>query len=217
MKTCKKCGGIEYTKSGHCKECQKIKARVWYENNKEKTKARSIQWKKENPEKVKIGAKVYRDSTTDQMKILQSAWRKANPEKVKVISLRFYNSHKEECKSRSRNWYSENPVKAKQVRDAYRSTDGYRAISVNNSIKRKTRLKGKISKSIIANLMTLQQGKCPCCGKKLGNDFHIDHILPLALGGENADDNIQLLRSQCNLQKHAKHPIAFMQSRGFLL
>jgi 5-methylcytosine-specific restriction endonuclease McrA len=45
----------------------------------------------------------------------------------------------------------------------------------------------------------------------------MDHIIPLALGGTNTDDNIQLLRAKCNKQKGAKHPIDFMQQRGFLL
>jgi 5-methylcytosine-specific restriction endonuclease McrA len=45
----------------------------------------------------------------------------------------------------------------------------------------------------------------------------MDHIIPLALGGANTDDNIQLLRATCNLQKHTKHPIDFMQQRGYLL
>jgi len=51
----------------------------------------------------------------------------------------------------------------------------------------------------------------------LGDDFHMDHIMPIALGGSNTDDNMQLLRKECNLQKQAKHPIDFMQSRGLLL
>lgn len=35
--------------------------------------------------------------------------------------------------------------------------------------------------------------------------------------GSNTDDNIQLLCKTCNLSKGAKHPIDFMQSKGFLL
>lgn len=42
-------------------------------------------------------------------------------------------------------------------------------------------------------------------------------IVPLALGGTNTDGNMQLLRSTCNQKKHAKHPVDFMQQRGFLL
>ena len=60
-------------------------------------------------------------------------------------------------------------------------------------------------------------GKCVCCGHPLSDNYHLDHIVPIALGGANEDWNIQLLRGECNLQKHAKHPVNFMQSKGFLL
>jgi 5-methylcytosine-specific restriction endonuclease McrA len=76
---------------------------------------------------------------------------------------------------------------------------------------------GTLSKGLRTKLFDLQRGKCACCGKPLGNDFHLDHIVPLKLGGSNTDDNIQLLRAACNMQKGAKDPIEFMQSRGNLL
>lgn len=76
---------------------------------------------------------------------------------------------------------------------------------------------GEISHQSIDRLYDLQRGKCPCCGLPLGDNYHLDHIMPLALGGTNTDDNIQLLRQECNNQKRAKHPIDFMQRRGFLL
>jgi 5-methylcytosine-specific restriction endonuclease McrA len=76
---------------------------------------------------------------------------------------------------------------------------------------------GKLSKGLAEKLFKLQKGKCPCCHQPLGENYHLDHIVPLALGGSNTDDNIQLLRSSCNNQKSAKHPIDFMQQRGFLL
>jgi len=76
---------------------------------------------------------------------------------------------------------------------------------------------GRLSKGLSNKLYKLQRGKCACCGKSLGDDYHLDHRMPLALGGVNEDLNMQLLRSKCNREKHAKHPIDFMQSRGFLL
>jgi 5-methylcytosine-specific restriction endonuclease McrA len=83
---------------------------------------------------------------------------------------------------------------------------------------RKNASAGKLSFNLAEKLFKLQHGKCACgCKKHLGKDYHLDHIMPLALGGANTDNNIQLLRKQCNWQKHAKHPIDFMQSRGFLL
>lgn len=77
---------------------------------------------------------------------------------------------------------------------------------------------GMLSKGLADKLFALQRGKCACgCKQPLGDDYHLDHIIPLALGGANTDDNIQLLRPLCNHQKNAKHPIDFMQSRGYLL
>lgn len=66
-------------------------------------------------------------------------------------------------------------------------------------------------------LYELQRGKCACCCKPLGNNYHLDHRVPLARGGRNEDCNMQLLRAKCNMQKSAKDPIEFMQERGFLL
>lgn len=69
----------------------------------------------------------------------------------------------------------------------------------------------------ISNLYALQSGKCACCGAGLGDVYHVDHVHPLSKGGSNWPSNLQLLCKPCNLQKAAKHPIDFMQQKGFLL
>lgn len=76
---------------------------------------------------------------------------------------------------------------------------------------------GKLTPGISNKLFKLQRGKCACCKKSLGTDYHMDHIIPLALGGSNTDSNIQLLRANCNKQKGAKHPVDFMRQRGYLI
>lgn len=74
-----------------------------------------------------------------------------------------------------------------------------------------------LSPGLSEKLFELQGGRCACCGKKLGKKYHLDHIVPLALGGRNDDSNIQLLTPKCNAIKGAKDPIDYMQERGFLL
>ena len=77
---------------------------------------------------------------------------------------------------------------------------------------------GRLSPDLPSTLLMLQRSRCACCGEKFGSaGYHLDHVIPLALGGVHADTNIQLLCPPCNGRKHAKHPIDFMQSLGFLL
>jgi tetratricopeptide (TPR) repeat protein len=45
-------------------------------------------------------------------------------------------------------------------------------------------------------------GRCVMCGSSDG--IHFDHILPVSKGGDNTEDNIQILCKDCNLRKHDK-------------
>ena len=86
--------------------------------------------------------------------------------------------------------------------------------------KRRARLLagGALSRDIVERLKALQRGMCAGCGCNLSKSGqHIDHIVPLAKGGANTDDNVQLLCPPCNLAKNAKHPIDWAQENGRLL
>ena len=122
------------------------------------------------------------------------------------------------AKAASAAWQKANPAKARAKAAAWQKAnpEARRIISQNRRA-RKLANGGKLSKGLSAKLFKLQKGKCPCCNQPLGDDYHMDHIMPLAKGGANEDLNIQLLRQQCNQQKSAKDPIEFMQSRGKLL
>ena len=46
-------------------------------------------------------------------------------------------------------------------------------------------------------------GKCQICGRELSKDWHADHIVPWANGGETDVINGQALCPACNLKKGA--------------
>lgn len=67
----------------------------------------------------------------------------------------------------------------------------------------------KISRSEINRLKKVklqQQGaECIYCTSKLDElKSHLDHRTPLARGGTNSPENLQLLCARCNSEKHAK-------------
>lgn len=136
--------------------------------------------------------------------IAATAWNAANPAKHRAADAK---------------WLAANPGKRQATTAAWAAANPEaRRIRCQNRRARKREAGGKLSKGLTDRLFKLQKGKCACgCKQPLGDDYHLDHIMPIILGGVNEDWNIQLLRSLCNQQKHAKHPIDFMQQRGFLL
>jgi 5-methylcytosine-specific restriction endonuclease McrA len=76
--------------------------------------------------------------------------------------------------------------------------------------------KGNIKKSDIDLLLENQKGKCASCLVKLKN-FHVDHIMPLFLNGENEIKNLQVLCPTCNLKKGKLDPFEWANKNGKLL
>ncbi|MGI4939613.1 MAG: HNH endonuclease [Janthinobacterium lividum] len=60
-----------------------------------------------------------------------------------------------------------------------------------------------ISRVRLAILYSEQGGCCAGCFKPMGEDVHVDHVEPLARGGRDVFENLQLLHSDCNLAKGA--------------
>lgn len=156
--------------------------------------------------------------------LTRKLWRAANPDKVKANKAAYQERHREALRLKSAERYArlkQDPeyMARKRARvAAWRKANPHQnTIDANRRRARKAGSDGRLSPDIEERLLKAQKGRCPCCRQPLGADYHLDHILPLALGGTNTDDNVQLLRAVCNRQKHAKHPVDFMQAKGFLL
>jgi len=82
---------------------------------------------------------------------------------------------------------------------------------------RKAMLKGadgKFTINDVRNLFAAQTGLCKACDTDLTvNGFHVDHVMPIKLGGSNSPENLQLLCAPCNLSKSAKHPDVWYHAR----
>lgn len=86
---------------------------------------------------------------------------------------------------------------------------------------RKKNSVGAFTPDDVSNIIRMQRGKCAVCGIPLKKDRHVDHIMPLSLGGSNWPSNLQvtcgLSGNRCNIRKKDKHPIDFMRENGRLL
>lgn len=215
-KTCTKCkcskpladfGAHKLGKNGlhpSCKECVNLTSKEWKSKNIERRRATSLAWNLANPEKIKLAKQKYAATESGRLTVNKSntKYREKNPEKVKAWAAKYEESHPE----------------AKAARSAYRRANLAKGrVNQNNRRARQLAAQGTHTPDDIKNIFRLQRGKCACCKVKIGGNYHVDHVMPLSKNGGNGVDNIQLLCPSCNVQKQARDPIKFMQSRGFLL
>ena len=153
----------------------------------------------------------------ERTRVKMAKWRDANPERAKAASDRSRKKDPEKRKASVKKWREKNKERHAAYQKKYQ-VENLELFRIHAQNRRALHLGSKLSKGLMAKLMALQKGKCACCHIGLKEvKVHMDHIMPLALGGSNDDSNIQLLCQGCNQVKHAKHPVEFMQSRGMLL
>lgn len=153
------------------------------------------------------------------------------------VSQRYINGNCVEChRVYSINLYHNDYENQKSIRDASRSNNIDRHNSYNRNWFRKNKEKrssyeaarrAKIAKTggfhtadDVSFILIRQKWRCaePTCETDLKKSgYHVDHIMPLALGGSNWPENLQCLCQRCNNRKHAKHPIEWARENGRLL
>jgi 5-methylcytosine-specific restriction endonuclease McrA len=130
-------------------------------------------------------------------------WRKNNLEKARELDRQYAAKRADQRRAYNREYAKRNAEKlATKERNK-------RAIKLRNG--------GRHTKEDIAEILLMQRGKCAYCRVKLGKKYHVDHIIPSVKGGSNGRENLQILCALCNHKKHARDPVEFAQSLGFLL
>lgn len=193
-----------------------VKSKEYRESNKERILIRKAEYRVKNHAVIIEGQrKSYFINKESRLKKAK-AYVSRNKEKVAVRQKKYYSLNAAYAKKKAKEWFENNKERAKARASEYYKNNP-EVFHNSRVIRRERESTGRLSSGLVSKLLKLQKGLCPCCKQPLDDDYHIDHILPLALGGTNTDNNIQLLRGTCNLQKHSKHPIDFMKSRGFLI
>lgn len=202
MKTCSKCKALisksEFSKNkskkdglqAHCKLCR-------------------IEYKKQhalnNPRYYADKAKLYRELNLDIITISRKKHYCENRLAVLKRKKQWRENNIDKVKHCNKIWSDNNPERK------LASTHKRRALKLNGG--------GTYHVSDIENLIITQDSKCVYCKTDLIVDsrknYHIDHIMPLCLGGSNYPENLQLLCAKCNWSKGGKHPEKYKSSIVF--
>lgn len=114
-------------------------------------------------------------------------------------------------REQQKRWREANPGKSAALQRAWKDRNREKVRTGKRARKSAKRI------TLVRELTKLQRGRCAYCREKLGDSFHVDHVMPLKLGGPDKRSNLQLACEPCNLTKNAQHPIDFARSTGRLL
>jgi 5-methylcytosine-specific restriction endonuclease McrA len=178
-----------------------------------------------------------RQNISPEKKAAQAEYQRqhyqANKERIAERNKRHYQDNKERKSTYGKEYYQQNREKvlARTGQRQRENRETYAAYTYKwriknpeyaRSIMHKRRASGHgadehFSRHDITVLFALQKTKCAICHVSIKHAYHIDHIVPLSLGGTNGKHNIQLLCPPCNLKKNDCHPVDYMQKQGYLL
>lgn len=102
-----------------------------------------------------------------------------------------------------------NPERYREIDRRRNQSPHRRALHVARTARRRSRLKqakGSYTADDIKVQLKSQRGKCWWCGRKVGQKFHVDHLIPLARGGTNEPRNIVISCPTCNVTRRDKLP-----------
>lgn len=193
LRACQNCGGTDRYKDGKCKACVRARVNAYSAKHRESKREYCRKWRLENIDQVR---EVDRRRATE--------FRRMEPEKRKAIYTEYVRRNQEKVADSKRTWKKDNPDAVREAQATRRA----RIAGVSGE---------RLPRGTIKKLQILQKDRCACCRAQLNGVFHVDHIQALANGGQHEASNLQLLCPPCNLAKHAKDAVDFMQSRGYLL
>lgn len=169
------------------------------EETLQKRRESNSKWQKDNHEHVLKYQADYRAARREQEKQRVKAWRTANRARH-LASVRAYHVANRERE-------------AAYLQERRKNDPGFAEQCRLKKHNRFRKIEGQIlSEGLIELLFGEQGGKCPYCFSDLTESgFHLDHFVPIALGGKNEDENMQLACPTCNRRKGAKHPAEFLR------
>ena len=205
-----------------CVVCEKARGLAAYRANPEKGRAQNRRWRELNPEKAResnrsSNAKWFEKNRESYNARMRARYAADSSTKRKSHK-KYQDKNPEANRARAKAWREANPERYAELNKKWRAENKSVVLGLIHARRaRQHNSGGRYTKADIDRIYTAQRGKCAGCRANVGKKFHVDHIIPIAKGGDNSARNIQIMCAPCNLRKSASDPIDFNRREGRLL
>ena len=158
-------------------------------------------WK--DKDKKKAYQKAYYEANADKLKAEKKAYYEANGDKIKAEKKAYYEANADKIKAEKKAYREANADKIKARQKVWRENN----LELRNFLEQKRR-----ALKIPALLPTTDDGLIKKLykqraemSKKRGEEYHVDHIIPLSIGGAHHQDNMRVITAKENLEKRDKY------------
>lgn len=138
------------------------------------------------------------------------AWSARNADRLREQKRRRYAADPTSHRARSAAFKAGNGDSIHAYNAGYRATHLREHAAYQRNRKARARMApGTHNAADVTAQLLRQRGRCYWCHKNVGQDYHVDHVVPLCRGGSNGPENLVIACVACNLHKRATHPMDF--------
>jgi hypothetical protein len=215
---CKKCR-IEYVKQYQKENRERILEgkRLFYKENRERLINQSRRYKDCHKEEGAARDKRYYWSHIEQKSARDKNYYETHKEQELTRRSNYYKTHREQILKRTKNYQHAHADQISKREKKYRQTERGSFRAREKSHRRRARERASkvdLTSEEWQRILKNQEDKCNLCGKRLckSRPATMDHIIPLAKGGDLTFNNTQALCRSCNSRKGAKVMKSFIVS-----
>lgn len=190
-KRCRKCGVVkpldDYNRNKNTRDGLQYHCR-------ECTNETSRVWREENPERSREASRAWAENNRERSRANARAWARANPERRRENNRAWRGVNKERQRGNMRAWQQANPEKCHAAQH-----------------RRRARKACAVPQRWTVDHTLGDPLACWWCGRGLlGATAHVDHVMPIRLGGPAETANEVMSCADCNHSKNAKHPLVWI-------
>jgi 5-methylcytosine-specific restriction endonuclease McrA len=199
---------------GGCMEC------VGDANRSEDRREKARDWARvaraADPDKHRAAVARHRAGNRDAINARVAAWKALNRTHVAEYGAAYYLTHRSRLLDRRARYYASNKGREAAYHRRYMALNPLKnAERMHRRRALKLSAGGRFSAADVADIAKAQRSRCAYCRRRL--KLTVDHITPLARGGRNDRQNIQLACRSCNSSKRDADPLDFARRLGRLI